>query len=365
MANGLWRSGALVVLTLGLSFAPQARASEELERAFERAVRLHDEIERTRGGWIETPNGRMHYLHWPNGAGTPLVWAHGTWGSAFDLAPYAETLVAAGYAVVAIEYYGHGKTPLPTKEVSIGHVADDIAHLMTALGMERAVVGGHSRGGTAAAGFYATYPHRVLGLVLSDGGSFSWQQVYDRVSDEELRKRFATLFAFTRGPFASRRDAFLDFAKDRAQGEEPLASWSLRVMGRITEREGAWHINFGITPWLREGTPAEVMEVVRRSTLTTLFQASTFQAVPREIFRNLSVPMLILDPVSQKDSFPATDQNDALKRAHPDLVVHRIYADTGHGAGFERPARFMQDMTEFLARVREHAGRRPGRPALR
>ena len=84
MANRQWWTAALVALTLGLSFGPPVRASEALQLAFEEAVLLHDEIERTRGGWVETPNGRMHYLYWPNPSGTALVWAHGTSGSAYD-----------------------------------------------------------------------------------------------------------------------------------------------------------------------------------------------------------------------------------------------------------------------------------------
>ena len=328
-----------------------------LMEALAKAKRLHDEIESRHGGWVQTANGRMHYLHWPRPAGVPLVWAHGTWGSAFDLAPYADALGDAGYSVVAIDWFAHGKTPIPTKEVSVGHVADDIAALMSSLGMERAVVGGHSRGGTIAAAFYRSYPQRTRGLVLSDGGSFSWQGVYDRLGDAELEKRVAQIPDYVEQRYSSLAEAFADVGRRRPRTEESLASWSLRVMGRLSEREGAWYYNYGITPWLKEDSARATVEVVRRSSGVTLFQASTFHAVPREIFRSLHVPMLIIDPVSDPDPFAATDENQALARMHPGLVVHRVYENTGHGAGFERPARFMADLKEFASRLREQPAR--------
>lgn len=67
--------------------------------------------------------------------------------------------------------------------------------------------------------------------------------------------------------------------------------------------------------------------------------------------------MLILDAVNANDSFLATDQDQELQRAFPQLVTHRIYEDTGHEAHLERPAWFVRDATAFLERVRQRKRR--------
>ena len=49
-------------------------------------------------------------------------------------------------------------------------VVEDVRAVMDAVGVERAVVGGHSLGGYTSLRFYQRYPARVRGLILSDTG---------------------------------------------------------------------------------------------------------------------------------------------------------------------------------------------------
>jgi len=58
----------------------------------------------------------------------------------------ADSLIKAGYFVIAIDYFGHGQTPVPTHQVSLHHVADDIVALMEQRKIEKVVVGGWSMG---------------------------------------------------------------------------------------------------------------------------------------------------------------------------------------------------------------------------
>ena len=102
---------------------------------------------------------------------------------------------------------------------------------------------------------------------------------------------------------------------------------------------------------------ANLINLVRRPSATSFFQWSTSTLVPKVVFRNLDVPMLILDPVSANDQFLATDQNRELQQMFPGLVTHQIYEDTGHAAHLQRPAWFVRDATAFLEKVRQHKRR--------
>jgi len=73
--------------------------------------------------------------------------------------------------------------------------------------------------------------------------------------------------------------------------------------------------------------------------------------IPTVVFRNLSVPMMILDPQEPNDELPVTDQNETLVKQHPTLIVHRIYDQTGHAVVRLRPDWFVRDATELLRLV--------------
>jgi len=62
--------------------------------------------------------------------GGPIVWVHGTGSNCYEATLFADSLAKNGYFIIAIDYYGHGKTPFPTNEVSIFSVADDIYFLL-------------------------------------------------------------------------------------------------------------------------------------------------------------------------------------------------------------------------------------------
>jgi pimeloyl-ACP methyl ester carboxylesterase len=75
--------------------------------------------------------------------------------------------LAAGRRVIAVDARGFGETPL-AGPWSIADLADDLAALLTALGVARATVLGMSMGGYAALAFADRHPDRLAGLVLAD-----------------------------------------------------------------------------------------------------------------------------------------------------------------------------------------------------
>ena len=104
------------------------------------------------------------------GQGPPLVLVHGMVNSSRHWRAVAERL-ADRYTVIAPDLVGHGDSATPRGDYSLGAHATVIRDLLSALGIERASVVGHSLGGGIAMIFFWQFPHRVerLGLVSSGG----------------------------------------------------------------------------------------------------------------------------------------------------------------------------------------------------
>ena len=101
------------------------------------------------------------------GSGPALVYFHGPWGLTWD--PFLDTL-ARDFTVHAPEH--PGTTPdAPDDAYKLDGLWDLILcydELLSALGLERVVVVGHSFGGMIACELAAAYPQRVTRLVLID-----------------------------------------------------------------------------------------------------------------------------------------------------------------------------------------------------
>jgi pimeloyl-ACP methyl ester carboxylesterase len=98
----------------------------------------------------------------------PLVGIHGITANHLSWSLVADAL--PGVRVVAPDLRGRGRSgELPGPYGMAGH-ADDVARMMDGLGIERAVVAGHSMGGFVAVWLAARHPDRVERLVLIDGG---------------------------------------------------------------------------------------------------------------------------------------------------------------------------------------------------
>src|SRR3954471_12678738 len=70
------------------------------------------------------------------------------------------------YRCLRYDTRGHGRSQVLDQPVTIGDLADDLAGLLDALGVEKAHIVGLSLGGMTAQAFGARYPDRALSLVL-------------------------------------------------------------------------------------------------------------------------------------------------------------------------------------------------------
>jgi pimeloyl-ACP methyl ester carboxylesterase len=77
-----------------------------------------------------------------------------------------------GYRVISWDMRGHGETDSPADPAQYSHdlTVSDMHGLLGHLGVERAVVGGLSLGGTMSLAFYRRHPGMVRALVICDSG---------------------------------------------------------------------------------------------------------------------------------------------------------------------------------------------------
>lgn len=253
--------------------------------------------------------------------------------------------------MISIDYYGHGFTPIPDKEVSIYHVADDIKFLLDHLKIKKAILGGWSRGGTVATAFYDAYPDRVSGLILEDGGSAPWPGNDHKKPMEaftaETTKMFEEYGAIQTQTFGNEFEA----AKAWAGGGSPDQNAVFGSLAAVKKMADGKYVFNPCVDELCGATSAQsfLTLVYRPFASDKLFGVSTGLMYPRVIYRNLDVPMLILDPVSEKDFFVFEEENRKLQQEHSDLITHKIYKETSHALKYERPDAFLKDVTSFLS----------------
>jgi pimeloyl-ACP methyl ester carboxylesterase len=103
------------------------------------------------------------------GHGPPVVLIHGMVNSSRHWQAVALRL-AQRYTVIAPDLVGHGDSATPRGDYSLGAHAAVIRDLLSALGVERATIVGHSLGGGVAMVFFWQFPERVERLALVSSG---------------------------------------------------------------------------------------------------------------------------------------------------------------------------------------------------
>lgn len=115
--------------------------------------------------------GDVELFYEQAGKGVPLIL------QAHALLPWLQFQVpffAQRYHVITFDRRGTGRSAAPPGAWSVADFAADVAHLMDALGIERAIVGGASLGGMIACQFGLDYPDRALALVIGHTVPHLW-----------------------------------------------------------------------------------------------------------------------------------------------------------------------------------------------
>jgi pimeloyl-ACP methyl ester carboxylesterase len=115
------------------------------------------------GQAIEANGAVLHYEE--QGDGASLILIHGGLASGAMWEPVVPEL-ADSFRVITPDSRGHGRSTNPSGKLSYSLIADDIAALIDALGLDRPVVGGWSDGGQVTLELGARHPGAASALVV-------------------------------------------------------------------------------------------------------------------------------------------------------------------------------------------------------
>lgn len=252
------------------------------------------------------------------GQGPPVVFLH-----AFPLdrtmwAPQTSAL-AAHYRCLTIDARGFGESSA-TPPFTVDRYADDVAAVLDARGVNRAVVVGLSMGGYVAFAFWRRHRDRARALVLADSRAMA-----DTADGRERRRELMQV---------ARRDGPAVVAERQIVG----------LLGKTT----------------RERRPDVVdlaRQIMRRSSVEGIvgaLEALLARPDSTPTLATISAPTLIV--VGEED---AITQPREARAMHAAIAGSRleVLAGAGHLSSIERPAAFNAVLSEFLkAMESEHTG---------
>ena len=214
--------------------------------------------------------------------------------------------------LVAVDLIGHGESDAPETEYSKSLFAESVVAVMNDLGIERAILVGHSMGVTVVRQFYRLYPDRVEALVAVDGAMIP-------MPPDRLEQMMAPL----RGP---------DYKKVM---EAMMEHMSTVAPGLSTE-------------------DAERLKTVTLSTPQHVLLGSAEESRDPDVWKDdpIDVPMLVLMAKNPFSPVPL-DENQALLRRIAARLEYHEWEGVSHLLTMERPAEFNTLLTAFVKRVEQ------------
>jgi pimeloyl-ACP methyl ester carboxylesterase len=208
---------------------------------------------------------------------------------------------------VAVSQRGHGDTDKPTTGYGVEDFAHDVPLLLDALGIDRAVIAGHSGSCLVARRVAIDHPERVAGLVLEASpttlvANATLQAFVDTIPDP-IDPDFAR--AFVLGTSAG------DLSREVL---DELVDELLTVPTRV---------------W--------------RETFQSLLGYDDLAEIPR-----IAVPTLLV--WGDADPLVSQDMQEALVALIPEAELV-VYRGLGHTPRWEDPVRFADDLAAFAARL--------------
>lgn len=95
---------------------------------------------------------------------TPVVMVHGL-GSSQNYWMPVISQISPKFRCIALDSYGAGRSKSNGERVTLDGLAEDVVALMDSLKIQKAVITGHSMGGTITCIIASKHPERVLGIL--------------------------------------------------------------------------------------------------------------------------------------------------------------------------------------------------------
>ncbi|MFN0024371.1 MAG: alpha/beta fold hydrolase [Parvularculaceae bacterium] len=289
------------------------------------------------------------------GKGPAIVLVHGWPEIAYSWKNQIGALASAGYRVIAPDLKGFGRSSAPKDKAlyDIRHLTDDLARLLDALGLDRAIFCGHDWGGAIVWPMAQLHPSRVAGVI----GVCTPHRAPPPVPPLTIiRNRFGE------------KHYFIQFQEDAAV-EALFASdveRFFRIMFRgppsVPDMEKLGRRIFDLPGRFRDGpAPDASTTIVSDADLAVYIDAyhrSGFHGgvnLYRNIDQNFAI-MRGVDPVirapalwigAEDDVFLPPAGADGMEKIVPDLQT-AIIRDCGHWVMWERPRQLNEILLRWL-----------------
>lgn len=213
--------------------------------------------------------------------------------------------------VVTLDLPGHGISVVQGDCHTMEYLADVVAEAMTALGVERFTVVGHSMGGYVALTLTERHPDRLEGVVL-----LSSTPNPDTEAKKENRRREIALIQSGKKETLARMTPSVGFAADnRKRMQDYIAD--LQEMVLITEDEG----------------------------IIALLNGMMERKDQNEMLQKSAVPQLFI--LGRKDEYITQEVATAMVENHPQAKVVWL-AESGHMGFLEEPERTAEALLDFI-----------------
>lgn len=265
-----------------------------------------------RDGALKVRVNQVDIAYDDHGIGQPVIFLH-----AFPLnrSMWSDLMVALlkeqRFRLIAPDWRGFGESEINTDRTTMELLADDVAALMDALGMQQAVLCGLSMGGYAAFAFLRKYPERVRGLILADTRPGA-----DSEEGKANREKVAQLV--------------------EEQGSGAIAD--LQIPNLLAEYTRKHHSD----------VEARVRQMINAATSAGIAAASrgmALRADSTDLLTRISCPTLVV--VGENDGvIPLTVVHD-----YVEIIPGARFAvipQAGHLSNLEQPEAFLHRVREFL-----------------
>jgi pimeloyl-ACP methyl ester carboxylesterase len=132
--------------------------------------------------FVDVNDVRLHYLDW-GGDGPALLFLAGMGCNAYIFDRFAGRFTCK-FHVLALTRRGHGDSDHPESGYDVDTLTEDLSQFLDVLGIEQAILAGHSLGYLELCHFAALYPQRVLKLVFLDAAYDSTSLEYQVVMEK-------------------------------------------------------------------------------------------------------------------------------------------------------------------------------------
>jgi pimeloyl-ACP methyl ester carboxylesterase len=223
------------------------------------------------GRWIEVNGARLYCDD--RGAGPPVVLVHAGLVSRAMWEPLLPALIDE-FRVITPDSRGHGRSTNPSGELSYAQLADDVAALISALELDRPVVGGYSDGGQVALELGARHPEAAGALIIG--------AAYPDFVTTGLREMWRAYLGIddTGAADVAAVDARLGEVADAVKSFHPGGEEQWRAL--LQQSAGMWVDYEGLTAddLQRIQAPALVFAGDRDEALTLDLMLSLYRALP-------------------------------------------------------------------------------------